>query len=730
MVVFTAVNWSQLDASLQGLILVGLTIVAGAAAALAARRAMPATAEAVGAVAVLMALADVHAIRVGLAPAADPALFWAAGSAVVALLAQWLGVGAGIRSPRVAAGLLAQLPLLCLLRAIDATVWQAQLAVVVQAVLVLVATDRVDVGRWVRRVASSWALLVAALLTLATVADSMVGQLFADAHVDPHRDLTGLSLAAAAVLAGSIAWLRAESDEIRSLALFGATALGLTAVWFGSVDAVGSETALALVALAAALALLAGRQVPRAWGEVPAITAGVVGALTVLPLLGAVASMLVAASTVSAETWQRAGTTLAADLQLEEASSYGALALAIQLAAVVVAVAGLVRRSARLAIGASVAAVALLALAVSPLLAPLTITATVLLALGAVAAGVAVAAATARSPLFFVATGFAVAAYGWATPWSLATPELTLLTLSTGIVGALVVGAIARRARSVEAAAVAAVWVAAATPLLIGLAIANSGASTAMSWAIAASTAAVVSIVGVVILDPMGTASAPDRVMSRAVEATALVGYLVALLGSACAADPNAASVALAAGVVGFGLHSLRPARRAAGAAAAVELLALIWLQLGQAEVVTVEAYTLPLAAVLLAAGLVGARLHRAEGDGPASWVTYGPALVVAFAPTVWLAFTQPGSIRPLAGLVAGALVLVGGAIWGKRALVDVGAAVVVALGLQQIAPVVGAIPNWATIGATGVVLIAVGATFEQRRRDLKAVLRSYSALT
>ncbi|HWJ97867.1 MAG TPA: hypothetical protein VNQ33_06875, partial [Acidimicrobiales bacterium] len=68
-VVFTAVNWSQLDASLQGLILVALTIVAGAAAAGAVRRDMPSTAEAVGAVAVLMALADVHAVRVGLAPA-------------------------------------------------------------------------------------------------------------------------------------------------------------------------------------------------------------------------------------------------------------------------------------------------------------------------------------------------------------------------------------------------------------------------------------------------------------------------------------------------------------------------------------------------------------------------------------------------------------------------------------------------------------------------------------
>ncbi|WP_421121985.1 SCO7613 C-terminal domain-containing membrane protein [Aquihabitans daechungensis] len=160
------------------------------------------------------------------------------------------------------------------------------------------------------------------------------------------------------------------------------------------------------------------------------------------------------------------------------------------------------------------------------------------------------------------------------------------------------------------------------------------------------------------------------------------------------------------------------------------QLLALVWLRLDQAGVVTVEAYTLPLAVALLAVGLIGARLDRSDGGEPGSWITYGPALVVGLAPTVWLSFAETGSIRPLVGLVTGALVLVGGVVWGKRALVDVGTVTVAALGLQQIAPVVGEIPNWATIGATGILLIIVGATFEQRRRDLKAVLRRYSALT
>jgi hypothetical protein len=217
-------------------------------------------------------------------------------------------------------------------------------------------------------------------------------------------------------------------------------------------------------------------------------------------------------------------------------------------------------------------------------------------------------------------------------------------------------------------------------------------------------------------------------VMAGAAETTSLVAYVGTLAVLVALAQPNPVSVALAAGVIGFGLHAARPERRPAGLVAAGELLILIWLQLGQAGVATVEAYTLPLALLLLAVGVAADHLNPGDERAP-SWVTFGPALVVALAPTVWLSFREPGSVRPLIGLVAGAIVLVGGVTWGKRALVDVGAATVVVLGLGQLAPVVGEIPNWAVIGTTGVVLLAVGATFEQRRRDLKAVLRRYAAL-
>ena len=190
-VVFTAVNWSQLDASAQGLILVALTAAAGAGSQVAARRRMPATAEAVGAVSVLLALADVHAFRVGLAPAADGRLFWAGGLVLVSALAAVLGRAGSIRSPQIAAGLLAQVPLLCVLAWSDATAWDVQLALVAQAFVVLAVGDLVEVPRWARWLASGWALAVVSLMTVAVTLDSLLADVFTDGPVDPHRPATG-----------------------------------------------------------------------------------------------------------------------------------------------------------------------------------------------------------------------------------------------------------------------------------------------------------------------------------------------------------------------------------------------------------------------------------------------------------------------------------------------------------------------------------------------------------
>jgi hypothetical protein len=126
-------------------------------------------------------------------------------------------------------------------------------------------------------------------------------------------------------------------------------------------------------------------------------------------------------------------------------------------------------------------------------------------------------------------------------------------------------------------------------------------------------------------------------------------------------------------------------------------------------------------------AALVVERSGRA-GHQP-SWVVHGPWLGMALVPTVLLALDDPGLTRPLGGLVAGALVLVGGAVTRRRAAVDIGAATVVLLGLRQLAPVVADLPNWATLGGCGLLLLAVGGTFEERRRDLTTIRDRYGSL-
>ena len=231
------------------------------------------------------------------------------------------------------------------------------------------------------------------------------------------------------------------------------------------------------------------------------------------------------------------------------------------------------------------------------------------------------------------------------------------------------------------------------------------------------------------LLDPTGTAPQVSTVMAQAVEATSLVAYVGAPgRSSSPSPRPTRVSVALAAGVIGFGLHAARPERGSPAWSPPGSSLALIWLQLGQADVTTVEAYTLPAGRSSCSRSAWSARpdrtagrraRHRRGSPSARPWWWRWPR-------RCGCSFANPGSVRPLVGLVAGAVVLVGGVTWGKRALVDVGAATVVILGLAPARSGGGGDPQLGRrIGATGIVLLAVGATFEQRRRDLKAVLRS-----
>jgi hypothetical protein len=158
-------------------------------------------------------------------------------------------------------------------------------------------------------------------------------------------------------------------------------------------------------------------------------------------------------------------------------------------------------------------------------------------------------------------------------------------------------------------------------------------------------------------------------------------------------------------------------------------LLASSWVRLAEAHVHSVEAYTLPSATVLLLAGY----LRRRRDENAESWPCYGPGLTLGLVPTLIQATVDPGLLRPaLVGVSALAVVLVG-ARQRLQAPLAVGAAVLAIDVVAQLSPFLAsaysAIPRWVLIAVVGAFLLALGATYERRIRDLRTLHQRFTAL-
>jgi hypothetical protein len=135
--------------------------------------------------------------------------------------------------------------------------------------------------------------------------------------------------------------------------------------------------------------------------------------------------------------------------------------------------------------------------------------------------------------------------------------------------------------------------------------------------------------------------------------------------------------------------------------------------------VATVEAYTLPAAAVALLAGW----LARRSREGLSSWVTYGPALAAALLPTLATVLAAEGQPWRRLLLGIGALaVLLAGAHKRLRAPVIVGGGVLAVVALHEIVLVWDLLPRWIPLAAAGLLLVGLAMTLERRRRDLARV--------
>jgi hypothetical protein len=211
-----------------------------------------------------------------------------------------------------------------------------------------------------------------------------------------------------------------------------------------------------------------------------------------------------------------------------------------------------------------------------------------------------------------------------------------------------------------------------------------------------------------------------DPATTLVVEITGAVAGLLAI-GLAGAELPMLALVLALCGVIAAGT-ALRPERRTVGYAAAALFVLATWVRLAAWDVGSPEAYTLP---VTVPALLVGA-LRRRRDPSASSWTAYGPGLAATLAPSLLAAWADAHWTRPLLLGTAALLVTLIGARHRLQAPLVLGGGTLVLDALHELAPylaqVVGALPRWAPPALAGVLLLALGATYEQRIRDARRV--------
>ncbi|MGY4901971.1 SCO7613 C-terminal domain-containing membrane protein [Streptomyces sp. 900116325] len=203
------------------------------------------------------------------------------------------------------------------------------------------------------------------------------------------------------------------------------------------------------------------------------------------------------------------------------------------------------------------------------------------------------------------------------------------------------------------------------------------------------------------------------------VELTGAVAGAVAV-AMAVPDAPFLALVLALCGVLAAGTAVRAERRPAAGYLAVVLFVLATWVRLSASDVSAPEAYTLP---VTLPALVVGV-LRRRRDPAASSWTAYGAGLSATLVPSVFAAWADPSWVRPLLLGLAALVITLAGARLRLQALLLLGGAVLAMDALHELAPyviqVVGALPRWLPPALAGLLLLVVGATYEQRLRDAR----------
>lgn len=738
-VIFTAVAWGRLGIGGRAAVLAVLTAAAAAGAVLARRARLTTTAEGLAALTVILLLLDAYAVRrlgvLGADLPSGPA--YVAGTLAVVALLSWLAWRAvPLASWVYTAAVAAQLPVPVLISTLRPLLVSALL--IAQALIVTVVARRATRGRAPTAVAGlllggaglAWLLGVGGAADRGYAGDGLPGP---------------LAVLAAASLVGGLAvrllperWGPPTGAGAAAFALV----LGLHVAIAGPLGDSGQAVLLTAVGCALAAAVRLARS--RAWWAGPVLVALVTGlwAVTVVaePTLAAVGGPL---SWLDA-TWSTQGLGGSRALLSAYGSGWtGDLAVPTTLAllaalAVLATLAVPARRAAtpagaapparsaapflRLATSAGRwigAGLLTLAVAVLPLAldAPYRVAmlTDVVMGAAALAASAALGAHRNRSSVWSptLAAGGGLALLGLA--WSAAHRGSTLVALAVLLVGAAAGAAFGAPPRRSLLAAVATLCAAG----LVATAVSAAGGGAAP-----AGFAAVV--VGG-LLAVAGTWRLRNRIDRAAVESAGGAAALAGLVATAAGGDPGWTAHALVAGGVAAAAVAVRADRRpAAGWLSGLLLVAASWVRLADASVTAPEPYTVPPALTLLA---LGVWRYRREPTTSSSWAAFGPGLALGLLPALLAALGDQGLARPLLlGLIALLVTLVGARARLQAPLL-IGGSVLAIDALAQLAPYAAAVPRWVSVGAAGLLLLAVGTTYEDRLRDLRRARRGLGRL-
>ncbi|WP_443063368.1 SCO7613 C-terminal domain-containing membrane protein [Streptomyces sp. NBC_00445] len=211
-----------------------------------------------------------------------------------------------------------------------------------------------------------------------------------------------------------------------------------------------------------------------------------------------------------------------------------------------------------------------------------------------------------------------------------------------------------------------------------------------------------------------------DEKTTTAVEVTGTVAGLVAVALSA-SEPPMLALVLALAGVIAAAT-ALRSDRRAAGYVAAALFVLATWVRLASWDITTPEAYTLP---VTVPALLIGA-LRRQRDPQTSSWTAYAPGLTATLVPSLFAVWAGQHGPRPLLLGTAALLITLLGARNHLQAPLVLGGTILTLDALHELAPYIvemtTALPRWAPPALAGILLLALGATYERRIRDVRRV--------